>query len=138
MIKNRIIKLITSLIVTLMLALSSCNTLVYAVPTSVDSSGGGSNAWEDPIEHPDWYKPSSTGSEAKLKNKAGVILGVLNVLGVTVSVITLMLVGIKYMFGSIEEKAEYKKTMIMYLIGAALTFGITTIPNILYRMAQNI
>ena len=55
-----------------------------------------------------------------------------NLVGVIVSVITLMVLGIKYMFGSIEEKAEYKKTAIYYIIGAVLIFSGTTVPNILY------
>ena len=42
------------------------------------------------------------------------------------------------MIGSVEEKAEYKKTMTTYLIGAILVFSVTTIPNILYQIAQSI
>ena len=47
--------------------------------------------------------------------------------GVVVSVIVIMILGIKYMMGSAQEKAEYKKTMIPYLVGAVLLFGATTI-----------
>lgn len=92
----------------------------------------------DPIENANYYKPSTSISEPELEKKAGVILGGINVVGVIVSVVTLMIVGIKYMFGSVEEKAEYKKTMTMYLIGAVLVFSITTIPNILYKIASSI
>ena len=66
------------------------------------------------------------------------ILGAINVFGVIVSVITLMIIGMKYMFGSIEEKAEYKKTATMYIIGAVLVFSVTTIPNILYKIGSSI
>ena len=38
-----------------------------------------------------------------------------------------MIVGIKYMLCSVEEKAEYKKTAIAYLIGALLIFATTGI-----------
>ena len=52
-----------------------------------------------------------------------------------VSVITLVVLGIKYMVGSIEERAEYKKSMIPYLIGAfligtILQVGVVVIPKI--------
>ena len=47
--------------------------------------------------------------------------------GVVVAVIVIMVLGIKYMMGSAQEKAEYKKTMIPYLVGAVLLFGATTI-----------
>ncbi len=39
------------------------------------------------------------------------------------------------MIGSAEEKAEYKKTMIPYIIGAILIFASTTIVNIVYNLA---
>ncbi|MEI3401230.1 MAG: hypothetical protein V8R51_02250 [Clostridia bacterium] len=42
--------------------------------------------------------------------------------GIVLSVVILIILGIKYMMGSAEEKAEYKKTMIPYLIGAVSVF----------------
>lgn len=83
-----------------------------------------------------YFKPEV--KEEKLSERAGVILGLVNVIGVLISVITLMIVGIKYMVGSIEEKAEYKKTMWTYLLGAFLVFSITTIPNIIFNISSNI
>ncbi len=96
-----------------------------------------STSMVDPTEDPGYYKPTNTYGDGYLTNKAGNLLQVINVIGVVVSVITLMIIGIKYMLGSIEEKAEYKKTAIIYLIGAALLFGGTTIPNILYKIGKN-
>ena len=43
-----------------------------------------------------------------------------------------MTIGIKYMLGSVEEKAKHKQTLMPYLIGAVLVFSETTIPQILY------
>ena len=42
------------------------------------------------------------------------------------------------MLGSIEEKAEYKKTMIYYMLGALLLFSATTLPNILYKLTSGL
>lgn len=33
-----------------------------------------------------------------------------------------MIIGIKYMTGSLEEKANYKKTMVPYLVGCVILF----------------
>ena len=63
------------------------------------------------------------------------IMGVIQVLGVVIAVIVLMVLGIKYMMGSAEEKAEYKKTMIPYLVGAILIFAASTIANVVYQFA---
>ena len=42
------------------------------------------------------------------------------------------------MFGSVEEKAEYKNTAFMYILGAILIFSVTTIPNILYKIGRHL
>ena len=57
----------------------------------------------------------------------GTIIEVIRVIGIIVTVISLMLLGIKYMTGSVEEKADYKKTMIPYLIGVVIFFSLSTI-----------
>ena len=54
------------------------------------------------------------------------------------AILMLAILGIKYMLGSIEEKAEYKKDLIPYFIGAGLLFGITTIVKILQIFGERI
>ena len=55
---------------------------------------------------------------------------------VNVAVVILLVLGIKYMMGSAEEKAEYKKSMIPYIVGAVLIFASTTIVGVVYDMAN--
>ena len=55
-----------------------------------------------------------------------------------VSVLALVLIGIKYMTGSIEEKAEYKETMMYYIVGAILVFAISNISAMIYNFAQTL
>ena len=55
------------------------------------------------------------------------LIGIITTVGVVVAVIILLVLGIKYMMGSASEKAEYKKTMIPYLVGAILIFGLVMI-----------
>ena len=66
------------------------------------------------------------------------IMGIVRTVGVVVAVVILMVLGIKYMMGSAEEKAEYKKTMMPYLIGAILIFAATAIANVIYNFATGI
>lgn len=66
------------------------------------------------------------------------IMGIIQTIGVVIAVVILMVLGIKYMMGSAEEKAEYKKTMIPYVIGAVLIFGASTIANMVYNFASGI
>ena len=86
--------------------------------------------------NPDEYKADKpTLSETEEMYKfAGVITGVVQIIGTIVSAGTLIVIGIRYMVSSIDEKAEYKERMIPYVIGAVLLFGATNIVNILYKL----
>ena len=66
------------------------------------------------------------------------VLGVIQVIGTIVSVVCLMAIGIKYMVGSAEEKATYKKSMIPYIIGAVILFGSSNLLSILYDVINGI
>ena len=69
-------------------------------------------------------------------NKVAPIIGVVTTIGIIVSVVTLIVLGIKYMVGSLEERAEYKKTMIPYLIGAFFVFSISTVVTIIMQVTD--
>lgn len=84
------------------------------------------------------YGGGSGGSSVELEQKAETILGIIQIIGVVISVVMLIVIGIKYMVGSIEERAEYKQTLKPYLIGAFLVFSGTTIPQLIYQIAKNI
>ena len=66
------------------------------------------------------------------------IIRILSTIGIVASVVVLIVLGIKYMMGSAEEKAEYKKTLMPYVIGAGLVFAASTIAQIVYNFMQNI
>ena len=85
----------------------------------------------------DAYRGTADES-AELTDKAENVLGVIQVIGTVMAVVMLMVIGIKYMLGSVEERAEYKDTLKPYLIGAFLLFSGTTIPQIIYKIAQNL
>lgn len=66
------------------------------------------------------------------------IIGGLQAFGNIIAVAILIVLGIKYMMGSAEEKAEYKKTMIPYVIGAVLIFAAANIAQMVYSFANSI
>ena len=61
------------------------------------------------------------------------VVGVLRTVGIVLSVIVLIVIGIKYMMGSPEEKSEYKKSMMPYIIGAALIFAASIFADVIYN-----
>lgn len=81
---------------------------------------------------------TSVSGASQITNLGKTIVGLLQVAGIVIAVVVLLVLGIKYMMGSAEEKAEYKKTMIPYLVGALLIFAATTIVNVVYNMFSGI
>lgn len=82
---------------------------------------------------PNSIKANTTTVDSEgVSSMAGRVLGALQIIGVALAVIILAILGIKYMLGSAEEKAEYKKAFVPYLIGAALVFMAPTLANIVY------
>ena len=84
---------------------------------------------------PSQVQPTDPGTN-DIQTLGGKILGILQTVGIVLSVIILVILGIKYMVGSAEEKAEYKKTMIPYLVGAVLIFLAPTIANTVYTLIK--
>lgn len=82
---------------------------------------------------PSGVTASKTNADDEIQAFGGKILSAVTTAGIVLSVIVLAALGIKYMLGSAEEKAEYKKTLMPYLVGAALIFGASAIANIVYN-----
>ena len=88
---------------------------------------------------PEGLDPDYTGEgPTKIKNVGQKIMGVLTTVGIVISVVILIILGIKYMMGSASEKAEYKKTMIPYLVGAVLVVGITQVIGLIANLVDSI
>lgn len=64
------------------------------------------------------------------------ILGIVQVFGSSISVIIIVVVGIKYMLGSVDEKAEMKQTATYYVIGAILVFSTVNVFTAIYNILQ--
>ena len=74
----------------------------------------------------------------KVKNLGNQVLGVLQAIGIVVSVVVLIILGIKYMLGSIDQKAEYKKSMLPYVIGASGLLAASVIANIIMHLLASL
>ena len=98
--------------------------------------------------NPDDWKPNddqqiTEGQETtgaiganRLMNIGNAIVGIVQIVGSFTSVIVLIIIGIRYMMGSVEERAEYKKAMTPYIIGAVMVFAITNILSIVVGIVQ--
>ena len=66
------------------------------------------------------------------------IISIISIVAMVVAVIVLLILGIKYMIGSASEKAEFKKSMIPYLVGAVIIFGAGAIAQVVVQIATGI
>lgn len=84
--------------------------------------------------NPENYNPGNISQEEgkTIIYMTGKILGIIRNIGIIISVITISIIGLKYMVCSLEEKANYKENMIPYIVGCAILAMSTTIPSIIY------
>lgn len=89
---------------------------------------------------PDNYKPNEIADIdfTAVTNIVNPVVGILRYGGIGISIIVLMILGIKYMIGSVSEKAEYKKTMIVYIIGVALLVSTTQLLAIIIEIVNGV
>lgn len=73
-----------------------------------------------------------------IKDIGGRIVGIIQVIGTMVSVGMMIIIGIRYVMGSADQKAEYRKSMTPYIVGAVLIFGATNLTQIIYEWAHKI
>lgn len=81
---------------------------------------------------PSDFSEGTAPTGGKIETVGKSIIGILQAVGIVISVIVLIIIGIKYMMGSASEKAEYKKVMIPYVVGAALIFAASAFAQVAY------
>lgn len=113
---NKAVKILATVLTIIMLLMVATSSVFALTPNAVTAT--------------------STSADGEIQTYGGKILSVVTTAGIVLSVIILAVLGIKYMLGSAEEKAEYKKTLMPYLVGAALIFGASTIANIVYNFVK--
>ena len=111
---KKLVKIFSILLMVIMLCSISLNVFAAITPSSITAS-------------------ESVTGETQLQNVGKNIVGILRTVGIILSVIILIILGIKYMMGSAEEKADYKKSMMPYIIGAALIFAASAFAQVIYQ-----
>ncbi len=116
-------------IILMLITLISISVNSFAAGVGSASGSGG-----ETVTSPGELKPKAeVKGEDELMQLGGNVMGILRTTGIVISVLILIVIGIKYMMGSAEEKAEYKKVMIPYLVGAALIFGASVISTVVFE-----
>ena len=112
------IKVISTLLLAIMLVTSIAGTVLAVDPNTVLNGLNGNGN----VQTNDLTK----------------VVTIIQVVGIVIAVIVLLVIGIKYMMGSASEKAEYKKTMIPYIVGAVLIFAGTSLVRVIYSLSTSV
>ena len=114
-------KVLSVLMVVLMIVCMSTNVLAVSIDT-IESNAN----------------KALDGKAANAFNTlGGTIIQYVTAAAMVIAVVMVAILGVKYMMGSVEEKAEYKKSFVPLLVGAVLVFGAATIARIIVGLAGN-
>lgn len=87
---------------------------------------------KDPFD-PNRYNVTDVNAENTTIRFMGSLLDVIQVICVGIAVIVLIVLAIKYMGVAPDGKAEIKKNMVVYVIGAVVMFSAATIIEVLQK-----
>lgn len=74
----------------------------------------------------------------KLSDTTSMILSTVQLVGAVVAVIMIMVIAIKYFSAAPGEKAELKKKLVVYIVGAVILFGAVGIIELVKRFGTGL
>lgn len=113
---NKAIKIISALIMVVMITTAMSTVFATVNPKDVVEVDG--------------------PSVDSLKTAAGKILRTIRNVAATAAVVIIAIFGIKFMIGSTEERAEYKKSFIPLIVGIVVVLGASWIADLIWGMAK--
>ncbi len=124
------------------MAILLAETTIYKEP-SIKTNGDQGKGLDDMIEDAEAFEKKKGEedvkfSQDKLQVFSSDLYSVLFVTATVVSVLVGIVIGFRYMVGSVEEKAEYKKLLVPYLAGCVAVYGALGIWKLLVTMLGSI
>lgn len=80
---------------------------------------------------------TNDGKQSSIQNIGSVALGIVQTVGMAVAIIMLVVLGIKYIISSPEDKATIKDKAVMYVTGAVIIFAASGLVGIIANWASN-
>jgi hypothetical protein len=80
--------------------------------------------------------PKPGGTPAGISTPIGNILGAIQFIGAAFAVGMLIVLGVKYVMASAQEKADLKKGMLSYVIGAVMIGAASSLPALIAGMVK--
>lgn len=122
---NRTLKLAIMLITLAVICFAFVKPVMADYKSEMSSLiGAQENSWSD-----------TTGTSTKVENITGTIISVVRIAGVAIAVVMLLTLAMKYMSAAPGEKADIKKSAIVYVVGAVVLFAVVGILGIIEKFS---
>lgn len=121
--KDKTLKIMSVLVLIAMVVMCLSNIVMAADSDLLDPKG---------------VTATPTTASGSVSNIVSQVLGIVQVIAIGVAVIMLVVLAIKYISAAPSEKADIKKGLTVYIIGAILLFGASGILQIIKSFAGQI
>ncbi len=126
--KNNVIRLITIIMLAVMIMSAFSGLLLASEEEVAFNQVSPQKTAENAVD--------KTGTAKTALEIIQAILTVAQVIGVGTAVIMLIVLAIKYISAAPNDKAEIKKHMVVYVVGAVVLFGASGILEVIKKFAQ--
>lgn len=126
-----IVKKISLVFLILIVAISICCT-------SVRANNASANANFDLEAFDNTSAPGADKANNMVNNAAAQIISIARIVCVTIAIVMLLVIAMKYMISAPGDRADIKKHAVNYVIGAFVLFGVSGILTVLNNVAQSI
>lgn len=125
---NKTMKILTVMLLAITLVMFFSNNVFATTTSSSMASGLIGN-----IENATTAAQNQVDS-TKFVTTAGRIIVLLRNFSIIAGVILIIVLGVKYMMGSVEQKSDYQKSFVPLVIGIILVIGATSIASFLFSL----
>ena len=118
---KKVVKIVNIIVITLIILCTVTSAFAYA---------------QEGLPVANEYETTYEEAPQSVIDVISMITTIIQTIGVILSVVILLMIGIKYMIGSVEERADYKKTMIPFLVGCVMIFATSTIVKLIANLTS--
>ena len=127
--QKRVVKIISLLIISL---------LVLSMVSVVFGQGGNYKETMKTLIGTMDTEPGENNATKTAESIVTNLIIIFRIVGVTAAILMLLVVAMKYMTAAPSEKAEIKKSAVVYIVGAVILFAVTGILGIISNLSSTI
>lgn len=122
----------------ILIRLVSVLLMAFMIATTLSGAVFATGSAADALNPDQFTIADSSGASGAASNIIGAIINIVQVIGVGVAVIMLTVLAIKYISAAPSEKAEIKKSVTIYVVGAIVLFSASALLGIVKNFAKNV